>query len=52
MDTMKNMKKKDKMYVGDAPVILKVKDLEEDSRFAGIHDHLPKLLEQIIKVNY
>lgn len=40
---MKNMKKKDKMYVGDPPVILKVKDLEEDSRFSGIHDHLPKM---------
>ena len=44
---MKNMKKKDKMNVpeskGPVPTILKVKDLEEDSRFAGIHDHLPKM---------
>jgi len=34
------MAKKDKMKV---PTILKVKDVEEDPRFADIHDHLPKM---------
>ena len=37
---MKKIPKKEQMNV---PKILKVKDVEEDGRFAGIHDHLPKM---------
>jgi len=37
---MKKIPKKEQMSV---PKILKVKDLEEDSRFAGIHPNLPKM---------
>ena len=37
---MKKIPKKEQMSV---PTILKVKDLEEDSRFAGIHPNLPKM---------
>ena len=37
---MKKIPKKEQMSV---PKILKVKDLEEDGRFAGIHENLPKM---------
>ena len=42
-DSEVKMKKKDKMKIPKVQQILKVKDLEPDSRFAEIHDNLPDM---------